>query len=184
METLLKGKKVELRTVDPQKAKLVNEWFNDPHITKNLNWGIIPMSVEASRQFAERNQRPTSTDRVFSIHALDLPEGTETYIGHIGLHRIDWQNRVAELGIVIGKREHLSNGYGSDAIQTLLQFAFMEMNLNRVFLHHFAFNERGHHAYLKAGFKEEGRMRQQIFRNGKYWDVIFMGILKEEFNQI
>ncbi|GBF10826.1 MAG: GNAT family N-acetyltransferase [Tepidibacillus sp.] len=181
MENLLKGKRVQLKTIDPEKAPLFNQWFNDPHITENLQWGTLPMPMELSKNFGDQAQQPSKTDQHFSIHALDLPEGEESYIGHISLHHIDWRNRVAELGIVIGDQKHLSKGYGTDAIKTLLHFTFMEMNLNKVVLRHYQFNERGHRAYLKAGFKEEGRLRQQLYRHGRFWDVIYMGILKDEF---
>ncbi|OEF98064.1 hypothetical protein BHF71_03325 [Vulcanibacillus modesticaldus] len=183
MAAILKGKRVRLDTVALDKIELVNQWFNDPYITKNLNVGVAPFPLESSKSFAERSQRPSEKVRNFSINALDLPK-EEEYIGHIGLHDINWLNRTAELGIVIGKREHLNKGYGTDAIKTLLRFAFLEMNLNRVMLTHFEFNELGHHAYLKAGFKEEGRLRKHIFRNGRYWNMIVMGILREEFLEL
>lgn len=181
MEGILLGKRVRLGAIDPEKASLTNEWFNDPYITRNLSWGVQPMRMELSEAFMNENKKPSAKERIFSIHALDLPDEEESYIGHIGLHKIDWQGRMAELGIIIGKREHLNKGYGQEAIHLLLHFAFMEMNLHRVYLRHKSFNERGHHAYLKTGFKEEGRLRQHEFRNGRYWDVILMGILREEF---
>jgi len=181
MAGALRGERVSLETVDIDKIDLVNQWFNDPLITKNLNVGVLPMSKDKTRDFLVRAQTPTATDRVFSINALDLPEGEEAYIGHIALHRIRSIDRTAELGIVIGMRQHLNKGYGTEAIKVLLDFAFREMNLNRVSLTYKDFNLRGQKAYQKAGFQEEGRLREQVYNNGRYWDMVIMGILKKEY---
>ncbi|MCH7511921.1 MAG: GNAT family N-acetyltransferase [Chloroflexi bacterium] len=73
---------------------------------------------------------------------------------------------------------------GGDAIVTLLRFAFHEMNLNRVWLHVFEFNERARASYKKCGFREEGRLRQHYYAEGRYWDVFVMAILRDEFEAL
>jgi RimJ/RimL family protein N-acetyltransferase len=65
----------------------------------------------------------------------------------------------------------------------LMHFVFRDLNLNRLELDVYAYNERAYKCYLKCGFKEEGRMRKKLFRDGKYWDVIKMSILREEFEE-
>ena len=100
------------------------------------------------------------------------------------LHRVHAEDRKAGLGIMIGEKDYWSNGYGGDAIVTLLRFAFHEMNLNRVWLHVFEFNERARASYKKCGFREEGRLRQHYYAEGRYWDVFVMAILRDEFEAL
>ena len=85
---------------------------------------------------------------------------------------------------MLGEKDYWAKGYGTDAIVTLLRFAFHEMNLNWVWLHVFEFNERAMVCYQKCGFKEEGRLRQHYYQEGRYWDSVVMGILRDEFDAL
>jgi len=113
------------------------------------------------------------------VLAIETAEGV--HIGNVGLHRIDWRNRNAELGIAIGERSYWNQGYGTDAIRTLLSLAFREMNLHRVFLRVDADNARGIRCYEKAGFRREGVLREAVFKEGAYHDQYIMSILQSEF---
>jgi RimJ/RimL family protein N-acetyltransferase len=106
---------------------------------------------------------------------------TEAYIGEVILDPIDWKNRVGRIAIVIGSTELMGNGYGTEAMKLLIAFAFNEMNLNRLELEFYDFNERAHRCYLACGFREEGRLRERLYRNGRYVDVIQMGILRADW---
>ena len=103
--------------------------------------------------------------------------------GQIDLHQIDYRNSHATLGIVIGKKNYLGKGYGQEAIELLQKFVFHTLNLHRLELDVYEYNERAYKCYLKCGFVEEGRLRQKLFRDGRYWDVIKMSILKAEYEQ-
>ena len=85
------------------------------------------------------------------------------------------------MGIVIGEKEYWSKGYGTDTVRALLRFAFEQMNLNRVELGTFDFNERAQACYRKCGFVEEGRRREDRFIDGRYHDLVIMGILRREW---
>lgn len=113
------------------------------------------------------------------IFAIETEEGS--HIGNIGLGDVDWRNRKAALGIAIAEKEYWGRGYGTDAVMTLLDFAFNEMNLHRVHLSVFEFNRRAIRCYEKCGFRHEGREREAFFRDGRYHDSLLMGILREEF---
>ena len=93
----------------------------------------------------------------------------------------DWGSRDAFAGIGIGEREFWGKGYGSDAIQLLLRYAFTELNLQRVSLTVFEFNQRAQRSYEKVGFRLEGRQRQIMQREGRRWDILYMGILREDW---
>ena len=112
---------------------------------------------------------------------METKEGV--YLGQISLHKIDWKNSNAELGIVIGNKEYWGKGYGTEAIKILLQHAFNQMNLYKIYLQVFEFNQRGIRCYEKCGFTKEGKLRKNHFYKAKYYDVILMGILKDEFEK-
>lgn len=113
----------------------------------------------------------------FAIHALD----GDRLIGSIDLGGFDAAARNAWVGIGIGEAEFWGKGYGTEAMRLILRFGFEELNLNRVSLDVFEYNQRGVRSYLKCGFKEEGRHRQALLRGERRWDLIFMGILREEW---
>ncbi|MBN1579125.1 MAG: GNAT family N-acetyltransferase [Anaerolineae bacterium] len=171
------GKKTRLRRIEREDIPTFVRWFGDPDVRDFL---LInrPISRAEEEQWFENQLKNESTE-LFAIETTDGQENV--HIGNIGLHDINWLHRHAELGVVIGEKEHWSKGYGSDAIRTLLRFAFHEMNLHRVYLRVFQDNARGIRAYEKCGFKHEGRMREAVFRKGRYYDELRMSILAHEF---
>ena len=94
---------------------------------------------------------------------------------------VDLRNRHAALGLLVGDRASWGQGYGTEATRLLVRDAFETWNLNRVWLHVYEFNERALHIYQKVGFRTEGRLRQETFRAGHYWDTLVMGLLREEW---
>jgi len=174
----MEGKKVGIRALEKKDLDHQMQWVNDPEITKNLSsFFLYPTSKEQEEKWLEDIHNFNSTDKIF---AFETKEGV--YLGNIGLHRINWKDRHAELAIAIGKKEDWDKGYGTDATLTLLDFAFNRMNLHRIYLRVWDFNQRAIKSYEKCGFKKEGILREGHFEDGKYHDVIMMGILKEEFN--
>jgi RimJ/RimL family protein N-acetyltransferase len=103
-----------------------------------------------------------------------------THIGTTGFHQVDWKNRTAELGIVIGDKEWWGRGYGTDAVRALARWALDELALNRLWLRVYEDNARAIHSYEKVGFKVEGRLRQDRFHGGRYFDTVVMGLLRDE----
>lgn len=100
------------------------------------------------------------------ILAIETMDGV--HIGSVGLESIDWKNRNAALGISIGEKAYWGQGYGADAIRTLLSLAFHEMNLHRVYLRVDADNARGIRCYDKIGFQRDGTLREVVFKEGAY----------------
>lgn len=116
----------------------------------------------------------------FSIRTL---EG-DRLIGEIDLSGINWAQGDTFVGIGIGDRSDWGKGYGTDAMRIILRFAFMELNLHRVTLNTFEYNPRAIRSYEKCGFQVEGRQRGMLNRDGKRWDIIYMGILREEWESV
>jgi RimJ/RimL family protein N-acetyltransferase len=94
---------------------------------------------------------------------------------------INWKDRSAELGITIGDKSYWDQGYGSDAVRTMVRVAFRKMNLHRVYLRVHEDNTRGIRCYEKVGFRHEGTMRESVFKEGAYCDVHVMSMLESEF---
>ena len=116
----------------------------------------------------------------FSIRTL----ADNKLIGEIGLDVVNWPGRDAFVGLGIGETEYWSKGYGTDVMNVLLRFAFTEINLRRVTLTVFEYNPRAIRSYEKAGFRHEGRLRSLLHREGRRWDELFMGILREEWMEL
>ncbi|HEX5840306.1 MAG TPA: GNAT family protein, partial [Anaerolineales bacterium] len=102
-------------------------------------------------------------------------------IGELALDVVNWSGRDAFVGLGIGEAEYWGKGYGTDVMNVLLWFAFTEVNLRRVSLTVFEYNPRAIRSYEKAGFRHEGRVRKVLNKEGRRWDVLFMGILREEW---
>lgn len=174
------GKKVLLRAYCKDDIKLAQQYLNQPEIKRNLTPGIpYPFTLEMEEKWYESM---TESQDNYSFAIEDLESGI--YLGGCGINNVDWKNSVVTVGIFIGDKEYLGKGYGTDAMQVLTKFIFHEMNINKVKLHVYSFNTRAIKSYEKCGFKKEGILRQEIFRDGKYYDEIVMGILKEEFEDL
>jgi RimJ/RimL family protein N-acetyltransferase len=99
---------------------------------------------------------------------------TEKYIGGCGIHKVNWLTRVATVGMMIGDKDYWGKGYGTDAMKVLMKFIFEDMNMNKIRLSVFSFNERAKRCYEKCGFQVEGILKKEIFKEGKYYDEIIM----------
>ncbi len=173
---MLEGKLVNLRSLEPGDVDREFQWVNDRDVTRFLTIRY-PMAKKEEEHWL--SDRPAND---FGNTALAIETKDGVHIGNIGLHDGQPENRKASLGIMIGDKDYWSNGYGGDAIVTLLRFAFHEMNLNRVWLHVYEFNERAQACYKKVGFVMEGTLRENSYREGRYINTITMGILRSEFD--
>lgn len=152
------------------------EWLNDFQVTDFTGRSAQMTTYTGEKEWLEK----ASTDnenRNFNI--VDLNE--DKLIGTIGLEKFNWIARNAVLGIFIGDKDYRSKGYGTEAINLLLEYGFKYLNLHSIRLDLLSVNERAHKCYLKCGFKDTGCSREQIFVNGKYYDKLHMDILENEF---
>ena len=172
---MLEGKKVRLRAIERGDLPRFVQWLNDREILYFLA-RYMPLSNTEEERWFEQHLKDEKS-RVFAIETRG-----GVHIGNVALDKIDWKNGHAELGIFIGEKQVWGQGYGTDAVLTLLDFAFNEMNLHRIALHVMAFNQRAIRCYEKCGFVLEGTEREVVFRGGRYHDQLIMGILREEFD--
>ena len=104
-------------------------------------------------------------------------------IGEISLDGVQWHHGDTFIAIGIGERDYWNRGYGTDAMRVMLRYAFCELNLHRISLNVFGYNYRALSMYEKIGFQHEGRQREYLYRDGRRWDLIYMGILNSEWKE-
>ena len=150
--------------------------MNDFQVTDYINKSEQIMTAIGEKEWLENNARKNE-NKNFNI--IDL--NSNKLIGAIGLEKFNWTSRNAILGIFIGDENYRNNGYGTEAIKLLLEFGFKYLNLHSIRLSLLSVNERAHKCYLKCGFKDAGKSREEIFLNGKYYDKLYMDILEGEF---
>jgi RimJ/RimL family protein N-acetyltransferase len=183
MNELLKGKFVRLSAFDPEElSKAFPRWNRNSEYVRLLNVSTRPMqsSKAAVKWMEEEVGEMSAASYYFSIRTLD----DDKLIGELGLDVVDWSGRDAFVGLGIGEPEYWSKGYGTDVMNVLLRYAFTELNLKRVTLTVFEYNPRAIRSYEKAGFRHEGRIRQMLNREGRRWDNLYMGILREEWLEL
>ena len=176
---IYEGTLVKLDPIDPENdSASIAAWTRDGAYARleDANLAVI-YPENATREYIE-NQLKNSY--YFTI----LTRKECKMIGFIELDGFNWPAREVWVGIGIGDREFQGRGYGTDAMRLALRFAFLELNLNRVSLTVFEYNQRGIRSYEKAGFEAEGREREALERDGKRWDMLFMGILREDWEKL
>lgn len=177
----LYGELIMLREYRRDDLEPIRAWVNDIEITRHLSdIFLYPHAEDATEAYLEAAVEGKTDSRGFVI----ADPATGEYIGQVNLDSIDWKNRVGKIGIVIGRGEHRGRGYGTDAMRLIARFAFREMNLNRLELEVYDFNERAIRCYASCGFREEGRLRERQFKDGKYVDVVAMGLLRSDWEAL
>lgn len=171
------GEKVYLRPMQLTEMEHYLEWLNDVQVTRSLGRPFYPLTREAEEDFY-RKILPGSRDNVFFAIAL---KEDDRHIGSCGLHQIDWISRKAELGILIGDKSCWNHGYGTESVQLITDYGFRWMNLHRIFLRVHQDNTGGIAAYRRAGFVDEGCMRDETYRDGTFVSTLIMSVLESEW---
>jgi RimJ/RimL family protein N-acetyltransferase len=176
----LQGDRVRLAAYDPKAdAGLIAEWSQDSEYMRLLDAEPArPMDLRRARLDMEKKEA-RENDLSFIIRTLD----PDRAIGFVELDGVQRESGNAWVGIGIGNREYWGKGYGTDALRVLLRYAFAELNLHRISLDVFEYNVRALRCYEKAGFTIEGRTRNCLHRDGRRWDLIYMGILRDEWEK-
>lgn len=172
------GEKVRLREYRREDAPKAQAYINEPEIKRLLGGAPFPLTLWDEEKFIAQQSARSDT---YSFAIETIADGH--YIGGCGINALDWKNRVAEIGIFIGDKAYWNQGYGTDALKVLLRFVFYQLNLHKISLQVLSFNERAQKVYKRLGFIEEGRLRQERYVDGTYYDLLVMGLLKEEFDR-
>ena len=167
----LRGARVVLRDKRPGDAENDYRWRSDPELAR-LD-AAIPLTMSFERYlklFEDQMKYPTPGSHHYSIETLD-----GLFIGNCMYYDLDTVNREAELGIVIGDRDYWSDGYGYDAVTTLLDHMFTVRDLKRVYLHTLEWNNRAQKSFSKSGFNPVRPVRRMAH------DFILMDVLRDDW---
>ena len=171
----LKGKKVVLRPMrketDLESSVL---WLNNEDVRCFLAL-YLPVNFRAEEEWFDK----LAKDKENIVLAIETSDGK--FIGIMGLHRINWKDRTATTGAVIGDKEYWGKGYGTEAKMLLLDYAFNTLNLRKIGSMVIAFNKRSLAYSLHCGYKVEGVLKKHIFKKRKYWDEIVLGVFKKDW---
>ena len=180
MNELFTGTLVRLSAFDPDEmSKAWSRWYRNSEYFRLLN--SSGRSIQSHRAFFKSMEEELGALSVASHYFAIRTLAEDRLVGELGLDVVDWSGRDAFVGIGIGETDYWGRGYGTDAMNILLRFAFAEINLRRVTLSVFEYNPRAVRSYEKAGFRHEGRLRKVLNKEGKRWDALYMGILREEW---
>jgi RimJ/RimL family protein N-acetyltransferase len=176
--SVMYGERVRLRAAERADVEKFCVWVNDPEVTRYLSL-YLPMSRVDEENWFEAMTKRDQREKTLVIEVRD-GDGWKM-IGNCGVFDIDLVNSLAELGIMLGEKDEWNKGYGTETMVLLLRHCFDTLNLNRVYLRVYAENLRAKRSYDKAGFVEEGRQREGVYKHGKYDNVVIMSVLRSEW---
>jgi len=179
---MIYGERIRLRAVEREDIPRYVEWLNDPEVTRGLGM-YLPLSMADETRWFENLANRGVPERPLAVD-VKMADSAWKHIGGVGFERVDWINSLAEFGIVIGDKSFWDQGYGTEATRLMLKYGFETLNLNRISLVVFETNPGAIRVYKKVGFVQEGLLRQAIYRNGCYINVLLMSILRSEWNSI
>ena len=177
-DSLYEGRLVRLGPLDHEKdPPVVARWTHDPLLRSVLAGVARPLSPEAVRKLLERVEKQMEETKNLFHFTLRL-RSDNRLVGLARIFWIDFHNGTGVLNLGIGDASDRRHGYGSDALDLLLRFAFDELNLHRLSVWPGADNLPFIQMVGKAGFEEEARRREASFHDGRYWDVLHLGLLR------
>ena len=173
---VLDGELVVLRRHVAANVTAFQRWYSDPEVARLARYQDGPM-------------RADEIDRFFQLRALGAESLTMAIherltgrlIGSCAFSQVDGENGSAMYHITIGEKDTWGRGYGTEATQLMLDHAFGTLGLHRIALSVFEFNERAIRAYTACGFLTEGRAREAVWRDGRWWDELSMSVLAPEW---
>jgi RimJ/RimL family protein N-acetyltransferase len=175
---VLPGRQVILRRHVPQNLAAFRRWYADPEIARLARYQQTPMRPEEiERFFAARAMGPGAL--AMAVHEAS----TGRLIGTCAFSQLDGDNGSALYHITIGEQDAWGRGYGTEATQLMIDHAFGTLGLHRIALFVFEFNERAIRAYRRSGFAVEGRSRESVWRDGRWWDELAMSILDSDWRR-
>jgi len=179
-KAFLNGKKIFLSPIEKKDlkelSKLIAKWINDNKVTYFMFRGQTPKNNEQVEKEIKND-----LDSGHNVIFLVSDSKTKKPIGYAGLYEINKTARKAEFQVLIGEIDFWGKGLGTDITELLVFYGFDRLNLNRIYLGFTADNKAAEKVYTKAGFVHEGILKQDIYRNSRYYDSVRMAILRDEY---
>jgi RimJ/RimL family protein N-acetyltransferase len=175
MSAFVIGEKIYLRVPERSDAALIASWFARAEVRRGTRQ-YRPRTVQAQEQFLEEGTR--SPEHI--LFGMALRED-DRMVGLVGLHHLDPRNHNAELGMMVGDPGDWGRGLGREAAELIVRYGFDTVNLHRIWLEVYEDNVAARKIYEKLGFRLEGTMREHGFREGRWWNLHYMGLLADEY---
>jgi diamine N-acetyltransferase len=176
---MIQGKNVRLRAIEREDIPRCVRWVNDPEVIRYTSLNLPFSQAMEEKWFDRQLEIPAAKGQTL---AIEVRVGIEwIHVGNTSLFGFEQIDNSAEFGIMIGEKEYWNKGYGRETALLMLKHGFEDLNLNRIYLHVFTENSRGIKAYEAAGYIKEGVLRQAMYKNGKYNDVLLMSVLHSEW---
>lgn len=175
----LKGSLTRLQSMREADFATVVGWLSDHRVTRYLTRGTFPSSLSLVRAEHEAMEASTKDVELAVIHG-----NSNSCIGVTGLHEVDWVARHAEFRILIGDPSAWGKGIGTEVCQLMCSYGFEILNLNKIYLGASVENRGAVRSYEKSGFRPEGILRQEVYRNSTYYDVARMSLLRHEYEAV
>ncbi|MBE4909557.1 GNAT family N-acetyltransferase [Bacillus luteolus] len=183
MSILLMGEKVIVRVIKEEDFEPLWHLIYGKEDTEWRKWNApyFPFEHEDFSVFRERMAKRIAdgTDSMMLIQTLD-----REIIGTVSYYWEDKNTRWLEAGIVINNSQYWHGGYGTEALKLWIGHLFATLEIARVGITTWSGNERMMRVAEKLGLQLEGRMRKCRYYNGKYYDSIRMGVLREEWDDL
>jgi RimJ/RimL family protein N-acetyltransferase len=170
---MIQGKRVVLRPVEERDLQLIVRWRNHP---ENRRFFFSPFLINPGGQ--KRWYEELLVDRNRILFMIDTVEGQT--VGMLGLDKIDWRNQEAEFGLFLLDPEQRGLAFAEEAGDMLIDYAFQELNLHRLYAVVFDFNQGVINLAKFGGFQQEGVLRQAAFAGGKFHDKVIVSLLRGE----
>lgn len=174
---MLTSERIYLRKMTEADIPLYHTWRNNLNVMQTTSPYLDVYDEGETEDFVKNVILRSSTSKTY----MCMDRSTRTAFGIVALTQIDYKNRHAECIIDLGNQDFWGKGYGTEAMQILLDYAFLEMNLHRLHLRVFSFNKAAIRLYEKIGFIHEGEARESLFRDGRWHSILSMGMLQTEF---
>ena len=163
---------VYLRALEQRDIEKTYKWHNSPELYRTIVGPYFFVSREAERLWLDKQCKYSDKEINLAICEVESDE----HIGNIYLRSIDWIARTGALNVFIGEVEKQSHGYGDSAVRQLIDYAFRTLNLRKIYLRVLSDNLNAIKLYKKLGFIVEGELKSHVYKNGKYRNVLMMGL--------
>ena len=188
--SLFEGRLVRLTSVDPDKdAEIERKWTHDlEYLHMFADQIAMPLSIfQIKKRYEKLEKEMEESGRQFHFavraKAAAGHESPDRLVGFVNLSWIEWSHGSGRLSLGIGSPQDRRRGYGTEALQLIMRYAFHELNLFRVEVAVPEYNRIALPFFAKSGFAEEVRQREALHRYGRRWDLVYMGLLSDEWEE-
>lgn len=176
----IEGNSVHVRGLLVEDAQgPMGQWTNDREVTRTMYRGLYPTDAESIAKDIEV-MRANPSEVEFAV----IETATDRHVGVVGIHSLNWLARSCEFRILMGERDVWGKGYGTEATQLMVVYAFEVLNMHKVWLGVVKDNSAAVRCYEKAGFIQEGELRDEVYRNSQYYNAVRMSILRDEYDLV